>query len=95
MVKPPNTVQAVVEIVRAKGLTGLYQGFRLHFWRDTLGSGLYFGEYEALRQAFGRLPSGEQGDTPVWAPIHPSLLPFACGSLAGVTPWALIYPLDV
>ncbi|KAG8897530.1 ubiquitin fusion degradation protein, partial [Tulasnella sp. 403] len=56
---------------------------------------LYFGEYEAMRHVLGRLPSGRQGETPVWAPIPPSLIPFACGSLAGITSWALIYPLDV
>lgn len=43
----------------------------------------------------GRLQSGEQGDTPQWLPLHASLVPFFCGSVAGVTSWALIYPLDV
>ncbi|KAG8933295.1 hypothetical protein FRC03_012254 [Tulasnella sp. 419] len=95
IVKPPNTAQAVVEIVRASGLRGLYQGFPLHCWRDTLGTALYFGEYDTLRYLLGRLPSGEQGDTPKWAPVHPSLIPFLCGSVAGVSSWALIYPLDV
>lgn len=95
IVKPPGTYEAVREIVKAKGFFGLYQGFRLHFWRDMSGSALYFGEYEAMRHVLGRLPSGRQGETPVWAPIPPSLIPFACGSLAGVSSWALIYPLDV
>jgi len=93
--KPPTTTQAVKDIVNAKGIFGLYQGFRLHFWRDMSGSALYFGEYEAMRHVLGRLQSGEQGPTPYWAPIPPSLIPFACGSIAGVTSWALIYPLDV
>ncbi|KAF7363531.1 putative mitochondrial carrier C29A3.11c [Mycena sanguinolenta] len=39
--------------------------------------------------------NGEQGETPSWLPIHSSLVPFVCGSLSGVTSWALIYPLDV
>jgi len=95
IVKPPGTIEAVRDIVKEKGFFGLYQGFKLHFWRDLCGSGLYFGEYEAMRQILGRLPSGRQGDTPVWAPIPPSLIPFACGSLAGVTSWGIIYPLDV
>ena len=63
--------------------------------RDTLGTALYFFEYDGMRHILGRLPSGEQGPTPPWLPIHPSLVPFVCGSLAGVTSWALIYPLDV
>lgn len=95
IVKPPNTIESVREIVASKGILGLYQGFKLHFWRDMSGSALYFGEYEAMRHVLGRLPSGEQGETPPWLPIPPALIPFVCGSLAGVTSWALIYPLDV
>ncbi|KAG9010102.1 hypothetical protein FRB93_004764 [Tulasnella sp. JGI-2019a] len=93
--KPPGTYTAVREIVNANGFRGLFQGFRLHFWRDLSGSALYFGEYEAMRHLLGRDAAGIQGHTPSWAPIPPSLIPFACGSLAGVTSWALIYPLDV
>jgi len=95
IVKPPNTMQAVREIYKNNGIRGLYTGFRLHCLRDTLGTSLYFFEYDGLRHIMGRLPSGEQGPTPSWMPIHSSLVPFLCGSLAGVTSWALIYPLDV
>jgi hypothetical protein len=63
--------------------------------RDTLGTSLYFMEYDAMRSLLGRSSTGEQGPTPGWLPIHGSLIPFVCGSLAGVTSWALIYPLDV
>jgi solute carrier family 25 (mitochondrial carnitine/acylcarnitine transporter), member 20/29 len=31
IVKPPNTLDAVADIVRRSGVTGLYTGFRLHF----------------------------------------------------------------
>lgn len=48
-----------------------------------------------MRHLLGRKRSGEQGRTPAWLPIHASLIPFVCGSLAGVSSWALIYPLDV
>ncbi|KAJ7285727.1 mitochondrial carrier domain-containing protein [Mycena rebaudengoi] len=95
LVKPPSTLDAVKEIFRANGVTGLYTGFRLHFLRDTLGTSLYFLEYDGMRHLLGRDRSGEQGATPSWLPIHPSLVPFVCGSLSGVTSWALIYPLDV
>lgn len=60
-----------------------------------MGTALYFFEYDGLRYIMGRDVSGEQGPTPAWLPIPPSLVPFFCGSLAGVTSWALIYPLDV
>lgn len=64
--------------------------------RDTLGTALYFMEYDAMRSMLGRSTyTLEQGATPPWLPIHPSMIPFACGSLAGVTSWALIYPIDV
>ena len=63
--------------------------------RDTSGTALYFMEYDGMRHLLGRLPSGEQGPTPAWLPIHASLVPFVCGSLSGVTSWGLIYPMDV
>ncbi|PPR01482.1 hypothetical protein CVT26_015105 [Gymnopilus dilepis] len=93
--KPPGTLEAVKEIYRNNGFAGLYTGFRLHFIRDTAGTALYFLEYDGMRHLLGRQRSGEQGPTPAWLPIHPSLVPFVCGSLSGVTSWALIYPLDV
>ncbi|PPQ93286.1 hypothetical protein CVT25_015284 [Psilocybe cyanescens] len=95
MAKPPGTIEAVKEIYRNNGFAGLYTGFRLHFVRDTAGTALYFLEYDGMRHLLGRQRSGEQGPTPSWLPIHPSLVPFVCGSLSGVTSWALIYPLDV
>jgi solute carrier family 25 carnitine/acylcarnitine transporter 20/29 len=32
----------------------------------------------------GRQRSGEQGPSPSWLPIHSSIVPFVCGSFAGV-----------
>ncbi|KAH9857124.1 mitochondrial carrier [Lenzites betulinus] len=93
--KAPSTMQAVREIFRTNGILGLYTGFRLHFVRDTMGTALYFFEYDGFRYVMGRDALGEQGATPPWLPIPMSLVPFVCGSLAGVTSWALIYPLDV
>ncbi|KAJ7509984.1 mitochondrial carrier domain-containing protein [Mycena galericulata] len=95
LVKPPGTVVAVKEIFKSNGIWGLYTGFRLHFLRDTLGTALYFLEYDGMCHLLGRQRNGEQGATPSWLPIHSSLVPFVCGSLSGVTSWALIYPLDV
>ncbi|KAI0807586.1 mitochondrial carrier domain-containing protein [Fomes fomentarius] len=95
LTKAPGTVEAVRDICRSSGLVGLYTGFRLHFVRDTMGTALYFFEYDGFRYIMGRDYLGEQGSTPPWLPIPASLVPFLCGSLAGVTSWALIYPLDV
>jgi len=95
IVKPPGTLEAVRDIFRTNGVLGLYVGIRLHFVRDTFGTALYFLEYDGMRHVLGRNRQGEQGATPPWLPIHPSMVPFVCGSLAGVTSWALIYPMDV
>jgi len=93
--KAPTSIQAIRDIVQGSGLSGLYMGFRLHFFRDMMGTALYFMEYDSFRYLLGRQQSGEQGPVPAWMPIHPNLIPFLCGSLAGVTSWALIYPVDV
>ncbi|PFH54273.1 hypothetical protein AMATHDRAFT_72776 [Amanita thiersii Skay4041] len=95
LIKPPGTFEAVKDIFRTNGVAGLYTAFRLHFIRDTSGTALYFLEYDGMRHILGRNRSGEQGPTPSWLPIHASLVPFFCGSVSGVTSWALIYPLDV
>lgn len=52
--------------------------------RDTMGTALYFLEYDGMRHLLGRNRLGEQGPTPAWLPIHQSVVPFFCGSLAGV-----------
>jgi len=93
--KAPTTAEALRDIARVSGLSGLYMGFRLHFVRDMMGTALYFMEYDSFRYLLGRQQSGEQGHIPSWMPIHPNLVPFLCGSVAGVTSWALIYPVDV
>lgn len=95
LTKAPKTWEAVKEIFRSNGITGLYTGFRMHFVRDTTGTALYFLEYDGMRHLLGRDRSGDQGPTPTWLPIPASIVPFFCGSLSGVSSWALIYPLDV
>ena len=99
---PPTTLQAVRAIITAAGFGGLYIGWQLHFLRDTVGTALYFAEYDVLRHMLGRKKVGKdddlvQGKVPEWARswLPKGLIPFLCGSLAGVTSWALIYPVDV
>jgi len=108
---PPTTMQAVRMIIAKAGIQGLYTGWRLHFIRDTAGTALYFAEYDVMRYLLGRkrntelYNSGgkgkgredEQGEVPEWAKgwLPKGVIPFVCGSLAGVTSWALIYPVDV
>jgi len=106
--KPPGTWEAVKQIHRERGFKGLWTGFKLHAVRDTLGTSLYFAEYDIFRYLLGRtqstgLAGGRggfgsevQGPLPHWAKgwIPVEAVPFLCGSLAGVTSWAAIYPLD-
>lgn len=107
---PPTTLQAVKLIVNSNGPLGLYIGWRLHFVRDMLGTALYFAEYDVMRYYLGRQKTkirenGEgggfgydvQGDVPDWAKawLPKQAVPFLCGSVAGVSSWALIYPVDV
>ncbi|KAI5454485.1 hypothetical protein NCC49_003385 [Naganishia albida] len=95
--KPPGTWPAVKDIYREKGITGLWAGFRLHSVRDTLGTALYFAEYDVFRYLLGRDPlTDRQGPVPDWAKswLPASLIPFSAGAVAGVTSWALIYPVD-
>lgn len=84
LARPPSTWEAVKEIFGTRGIFGLYQGFRLHFIRDTTGTALYFMEYDGMRHLLGRRRDGEQGATPTWLPIPASVVPFACGSFSGV-----------
>ncbi|OWZ65065.1 hypothetical protein AYX14_04173 [Cryptococcus neoformans] len=106
---PPTTLQAVKLIVNSNGLLGLYTGWRLHFVRDTLGTALYFAEYDVMRYYLGRQKTNTkedgagrgfghdvQGDVPDWAKawLPRQAIPFLCGSVAGVSSWALIYPVD-
>lgn len=97
-------------IIAKSGIQGLYTGWGLHFIRDTSGTALYFAEYDVMRYILGRkrnVDSGggskgkgredEQGEVPEWARswLPKGIIPFVCGSVAGVTSWALIYPVDV
>ncbi|KAK4162246.1 putative solute carrier [Cladorrhinum sp. PSN259] len=81
-----GTLKTLGNIIKHRGVGGLYTGFRLHLLRDTLGTGTYFMTYESSKQlltAFG-------GDG-----AHSN--PFAvlvAGGLCGIVSWALIYPVD-
>ncbi|KAJ9109112.1 hypothetical protein QFC21_000440 [Naganishia friedmannii] len=56
--KPPGTWTAVKDIYREKGITV----------RDTLGTALYFAEYDVFRYLLGRDPlTDKQGPVPDWA----------------------------
>lgn len=89
--RPPGTWAAVKDIYHHRGIPGLWTGFRLHFIRDTLGTSLYFAEYDALRYVLGRdSQTGKQGPVPQWARslgLDLGGVAFGAGAVAGVTSW--------
>lgn len=80
-----NTIEAVRQIVRRYGFRGLYTGFYLHALRDTVGSGLYFGVYETVKQ----MAAKELG--PDTSPFGG---PMIAGAICSTVPWLCTYPLD-
>jgi len=78
-----GTLQSAKDIVKARGLMGLYSGFHWHFIRDCVGTGMYFTFYEGGKALF----SSQSGATPPWAIA-------ASGGLCGLLSWVLIYPVD-
>ncbi|KAF4634974.1 hypothetical protein G7Y89_g3124 [Cudoniella acicularis] len=81
-----GTFQTAKNIVKHRGIAGLYSGFNLHLLRDTLGTAIYFMTYESSKQ----LLTTYTGDR---SPTNPLAVLFA-GGLCGVASWALIYPID-
>lgn len=73
-----GTIEAIRQIVQRYGFRGLYTGFHLHALRDTLGSGLYFGVYETVKQ----LASKELG--PDKSPFGG---PMIAGAICSTVPW--------
>ncbi|GAA5912427.1 hypothetical protein JCM6882_005509 [Rhodosporidiobolus microsporus] len=85
---PKGTIQGSMDLYRKGGFLGLYTGFRLHALRDTFGTGWYFGMYDSAQHFISQNP-----DTFSFVPRWTST--FACGSIAGVTSWLIVYPYDI
>ncbi|KAI9884653.1 MAG: hypothetical protein M1823_003573 [Watsoniomyces obsoletus] len=79
-----GTFRTAANIIRHKGLLGLYSGFHLHLLRDTLGTALYFMTYESGKQI---------ASSTFDSPASPLAVVMA-GGLCGIVSWACIYPID-
>lgn len=77
-----SSYDAVRQITAERGLLGLYTGFRLHFLRDTLGSGIYFGVYEAVKQSLNSAYGASQVNAP-------GSVAFA-GGVCGIVAWGVV-----
>ncbi|KAI9753314.1 MAG: hypothetical protein M1815_006251 [Lichina confinis] len=79
-----GTFRTAANIVRHKGVVGLYAGFHLHLLRDTLGTALYFMTYESCKQVTASTIKSQS------SPVAPVV----AGALCGLVSWACIYPID-
>lgn len=82
-----GTFEAIGQIINRHGVRGLYTGFHLHMIRDTIGTGLYFGIYETVKQItasqIGQDKSPFGG--PMIAGAICSTVPWFC--VSDISPW--------
>ncbi|KAK4228505.1 putative solute carrier [Podospora fimiseda] len=81
-----GTLKTLGNIIKHRGVGGLYTGFRLHLLRDTLGTGTYFMTYESSKQLLTTFGGDGAHSNP--------LAVLVAGGLCGIVSWALIYPVD-
>ncbi|KAK3297654.1 mitochondrial carrier domain-containing protein [Chaetomium fimeti] len=81
-----GTIKTLGNIIKHRGIGGLYTGFRLHLMRDTLGTATYFMTYESSKQLLTTFGGDGTHSNP--------LAVLVAGGLCGIVSWALIYPVD-
>ncbi|KAK3345154.1 mitochondrial carrier domain-containing protein [Neurospora tetraspora] len=81
-----GTLKTMGNIVKHRGLGGLYTGFGLHLTRDTLGTAMYFITYESSKQLLTTFGGDGTHNNPFAVLI--------AGGMCGIVSWALIYPVD-
>ncbi|KAI8341402.1 mitochondrial carrier domain-containing protein [Chlamydoabsidia padenii] len=72
------------EIIKKKGIGALYNGFGLHFLRDSVGTGVYFGGYETTKYL---LTTKDKKSGP--------LIQFLAGGICGILCWLVVFPIDL
>ena len=81
-----GTFKTAQNIIRNRGVLGLWSGFSLHFMRDTIGTFIYFSTYESTKQLLVKF----QGSTSPTSPFAVA----AAGGFCGIVSWACTYPID-
>ncbi|SLM34081.1 Mitochondrial substrate/solute carrier [Lasallia pustulata] len=81
-----GTFMIAKNIIKHRGIMGLYSGYQLHLLRDTYATGIYFITYESVKQ----LTATFQGSS---SPTSPGPVAVA-GGLCGLVSWAATYPID-
>ncbi|XP_018558982.1 mitochondrial glutamate carrier 1 isoform X2 [Lates calcarifer] len=87
----PSATGITVELLRTRGLAGLYRGAGATLMRDVPFSMIYFPLFANLN-ALGRETAGGQGDVQAQAPFWQS---FLAGCTAGSVAAVAVTPLDV
>ncbi len=72
----------IKQIVKRRGVLGLWTGFNLHLARDVIGSAVYFGVYESVKQGFTAYSGAEKPNA--YAAV--GIAGFSCGILS----WCLV-----
>ncbi|KAJ3301992.1 hypothetical protein HDV03_005525 [Kappamyces sp. JEL0829] len=72
-------------VVRHKGVSGLYTGYRYHAPMDIFGTAAYFAIYESFKY-YG--PKNTDGSPRAWVSV-------GGGGLAGALSWIVVFPMDV
>ncbi|MCJ1355089.1 MAG: hypothetical protein MMC33_005080 [Icmadophila ericetorum] len=81
-----GTFKTAKNIVKHRGVMGLYSGFHLHVLRDTIGTGIYFMTYESGKQLLVKYSGSNSPTSPMAVAV--------AGGLCGLVSWACIYPID-
>ncbi|KAF4435973.1 hypothetical protein F53441_13359 [Fusarium austroafricanum] len=81
-----GTLRTMANIIKHRGIFGLYTGLNLHLLRDTLGTAIYFMVYESGKQ-IGNTLAGDHPNSNKVAVV-------AAGGMCGLVSWAMIYPID-
>lgn len=81
-----GTFEAIRQIVKRRGLLGLYTGFHLHALRDTVGTAMYFGIYETVKKVAAKEMGSEQSTfgAPAIAGAICSTIPWFCVSISPI-----------
>ncbi|KAI7898769.1 mitochondrial carrier domain-containing protein [Cokeromyces recurvatus] len=72
---------AVKQIVKKKGLFGLWSGLTCHSARDALGTSIYFAGYETMKRTLSTRVDGP-------------LTHFMSGGFCGILSWLFVFPVD-
>ncbi|KAJ2660141.1 hypothetical protein IWW48_003088 [Coemansia sp. RSA 1200] len=81
-----SNLSVVREIIRCRGVAGLYYGIRLHILRDASGTAIYFAAYETIKETLRQITGSE-----TTGPMTHMLAGGSCGVLS----WLLIFPVDL